>query len=118
VVGLGCPTNVHADSAFPVLRFIALGNAIGNRDSAAKACGGAGHCRRDQHPDHQVLGGVVEHTAGATFTLTEKPAMPAEMWLPLLLTALGFYCFFGAVLLLRMRLEVLKRERGRMSESR
>ena len=23
---------------------------------------------------------------------------------------LGFYCFFGAVLLLRMRLEVLKRE--------
>jgi heme exporter protein C len=47
---------------------------------------------------------------GATFTLTEKPAMPVEMWLPLLLTALGFYCFFGAVLLLRMRLEVLKRE--------
>jgi ABC-type transport system involved in cytochrome c biogenesis, permease component len=26
---------------------------------------------------------------GATFTLTEKPAMPAEMWLPLLCTALG-----------------------------
>ena len=46
----------------------------------------------------------------ARFTLTEKPAMPSEMWLPLLLTALGFYCFFGAVLLLRMRLEVLKRE--------
>jgi heme exporter protein C len=47
---------------------------------------------------------------GATFTLTEKPAMPVEMWLPLLLTVLGFYCFFGAVLLVRMRLEVLKRE--------
>ena len=47
---------------------------------------------------------------GATFTLTEKPAMPVEMWMPLLLTVLGFYCFFGAVLLLRMRLEVLKRE--------
>ena len=47
---------------------------------------------------------------GATFTLTEKPAMPMEMWLPLLLMVLGFYCFFGAVLLLRMRLEVLKRE--------
>jgi len=47
---------------------------------------------------------------GATFTLTEKPAMPADMWLPLLCTALGFYCFFGAVLLMRMRLEVLKRE--------
>jgi len=36
--------------------------------------------------------------------------MPAEMWLPLLCTALGFYCFFGVVLLMRMRLEVLKRE--------
>ncbi|MCY1299505.1 hypothetical protein D9M70_490330 [compost metagenome] len=32
------------------------------------------------------------------------------MWLPLLIMVLGFYCFFAAVLLLRMRLEVLKRE--------
>jgi heme exporter protein C len=47
---------------------------------------------------------------GATFKITERPAMPAEMWLPLLLMVLGFYCFFGAVLLMRMRLEVLKRE--------
>ena len=47
---------------------------------------------------------------GATFKLTERPAMPAEMWLPLLLMVLGFYCFFACVLLLRMRLEVLKRE--------
>jgi heme exporter protein C len=46
----------------------------------------------------------------ASFSLTEKPAMPADMWLPLLLTMLGFYCFFGAVLLLRIRLELLKRE--------
>lgn len=36
--------------------------------------------------------------------------MPVEMWAPLLLMVLGFYCFFGAVLLMRMRLEVLKRE--------
>jgi len=28
----------------------------------------------------------------------------------LLFTVLGFYCFFGAVVLMRMRLEVLKRE--------
>src|SRR3546814_14883077 len=46
----------------------------------------------------------------ATFALAEKPAMPPQMWLPLLLAVLGFYCFFGAVLLARMRLEVLKRE--------
>ncbi|MNJ81571.1 hypothetical protein D3C77_804460 [compost metagenome] len=36
--------------------------------------------------------------------------MPAEMWVPLLIMVLGFYCFFAVSLLLRMRLEVLKRE--------
>ncbi|HAQ25985.1 MAG TPA: heme ABC transporter permease, partial [Pseudomonas sp.] len=46
----------------------------------------------------------------ATFTVTEKPAMPVEMWLPLLIMVLGFYCFFTLVLLMRMRLEVLRRE--------
>src|SRR5690606_323304 len=46
----------------------------------------------------------------ATFTVTEKPAMPMEMWLPLLVMVLGFYCFFTWVLLMRMRLEVLRRE--------
>jgi len=46
----------------------------------------------------------------ATFSVVSKPAMPFEMWMPLLVMVLGFYCFFAAVLLLRMRLEVLKRE--------
>ena len=36
--------------------------------------------------------------------------MPVEMWLPLLIMVLGFYCFFSVVLLMRMRLEVLRRE--------
>jgi heme exporter protein C len=49
---------------------------------------------------------------GATFRLTEPPAMPAEMWLPLLLNVLGIYCFFGANLVGRLRLEILERERG------
>lgn len=46
----------------------------------------------------------------STFTLTERPAMPAAMYLPLLVNVLGGYCLFGALLLGRMRLEVLKRE--------
>ena len=46
----------------------------------------------------------------ASFTLTEKPAMPAEMWLPLLVMVLGFYCFAGHNVLSRMRLEILRRE--------
>lgn len=47
----------------------------------------------------------------ATFTLTEKPAMPPEMWIPLLMMAVGSYCFFLAQLLSRSRTEILVRER-------
>ncbi|MEG1079910.1 MAG: cytochrome c biogenesis protein CcsA [Pseudomonas sp.] len=90
---------------------IALGQAISNRESAAKACAVLAIVGVINIPiiKYSVEWWNTLHQ-GATFTLTEKPAMPAEMWLPLLLTVLGFYCFFGAVLLLRMRLEVLKRE--------
>ena len=47
----------------------------------------------------------------ATFTVTEKPAMPSEMWVPLLIMVLGFYCFFAVSLMLRTRVEILHRER-------
>ncbi|MBG0842029.1 heme ABC transporter permease [Ectopseudomonas toyotomiensis] len=90
---------------------IALSNAISNRDSAAKACAVLAIVGVVNIP---IIKYSVEwwnslHQT-ATFKITEKPAMPMEMWLPLLLAVLGFYCFFGAVLLYRMRLEVLKRE--------
>jgi len=48
---------------------------------------------------------------GATFRLTEAPAMPPEMYLPLLVNVLGMYCLFGAVVLSGLRLEILRRER-------
>ncbi len=48
---------------------------------------------------------------GATLKLTEKPAMAPEMLWPLLISILAFYLFFTAVLLLRMRTEILNRER-------
>ncbi|PSL12391.1 heme exporter protein C [Marinobacterium halophilum] len=47
----------------------------------------------------------------ATFTLTEKPAMPVEMWLPLLVMVIGFYCFFAVSLMQRLRNEIIWRER-------
>ncbi len=47
----------------------------------------------------------------ASFTLTEKPAMPMDMWLPLLVMVLGFYCYFALVLFMRTRNEILARER-------
>ena len=46
----------------------------------------------------------------ASFSLTEQPAMPAEMWLPLLVNVLGFYVFVAAVVLAGLRNEILERE--------
>jgi heme exporter protein C len=40
-----------------------------------------------------------------------KPTMPAAMLVPLLLLLLGFTLFFAAVLLVRVRAEILQRER-------
>jgi heme exporter protein C len=48
----------------------------------------------------------------ASFTLTDKPTMPPEMYLPLLVMVLGIYCFAGHNILSRMRLEILRRESG------
>jgi heme exporter protein C len=41
-----------------------------------------------------------------------RPSMPSEMLTPLLLMLLGFTLFFAAVMLVRLRAEVLRRERG------
>ena len=49
---------------------------------------------------------------GATFKLTEPPAMPVEMWAPLLVNVLGAYCLFAANLIAGLRSEILRRERG------
>ena len=40
------------------------------------------------------------------------PAMPASMWVPLVLMIFGFTFYFYAVMLMRARAEVLRRERG------
>ena len=46
----------------------------------------------------------------ATFKLTEKPTMPAEMWVPLLMAVLGLYFLFSWLACLRMQTEILLRE--------
>ena len=46
----------------------------------------------------------------ATFKLTEKPSMPVEMWVPLLLSVLGLYLLFGWLACLRMKTEIVVRE--------
>ena len=47
----------------------------------------------------------------STFKLTAAPSMPSEMYLPLLVSVLGFYTFFAGVLLFGIGNEVLVRER-------
>lgn len=90
---------------------IALRHAIGQRESAAKACAVLALVGVVNIPiiKYSVVWWNTLHQ-GVTFSLTKKPDMPAEMWLPLLFTAIGFYCFFATVLLMRMRLTVLERE--------
>jgi heme exporter protein C len=48
---------------------------------------------------------------GATIAKIGKPSMPASMLWPLLSMLLGFMCFYGAVVCIRLRGEVLNRER-------
>jgi heme exporter protein C len=48
----------------------------------------------------------------ASFSLTEKPSMPMEMWLPLLVMVVAYYLFFFAVCVMRIRNEILVREKN------
>ena len=48
---------------------------------------------------------------GSTFRITERPSMPPEMYLPLLVMFLGLYALFATLILMRSRQEILQRER-------
>lgn len=48
---------------------------------------------------------------GSTFRITARPTMPPEMYLPLLVMLLGLYCLYGALVIVRSRHEILRRER-------
>jgi len=90
---------------------IALGHAITNRESSAKACAVLAIVGVVNIPiiKYSVEWWTSLHQP-ASFTIAGKASMPSEMWLPLLIMVIAFYCFFGVVLLMRMRLEVLRRE--------
>jgi heme exporter protein C len=47
---------------------------------------------------------------GSTLLKLAKPSMPAPMLIPLLVMILAFGCFYIALLLIRMRAEILERE--------
>lgn len=91
---------------------IALGNAIADEKSAARAVAVLTLVGVVNIPiiKYSVEWWNTLHQP-ATFKLTEKPSMPAEMWVPLLLSVLGLYFIFGWLACLRMQTEILHRER-------
>lgn len=47
---------------------------------------------------------------GSTFSVTERPKMPPDMYIPLILMLLGFYCLVGALAIYRTNSLILQRE--------
>lgn len=48
----------------------------------------------------------------SSFSIAHKPAMPASMWLPLLVMIVGSYLFMVTLVMMRTRSEILRREAG------
>ncbi|MBU2707092.1 heme ABC transporter permease [Zooshikella marina] len=96
---------------FLYLGFMALQAAIDNKKTAARASAVLALVGLVNIPiiKYSVDWWFTLHQT-ASIKLTEKPAMPAEMYYPLFICLAGFYCFFAVVLILRLRAEILHRE--------
>ncbi len=96
---------------FLFIGVIALRSAMENRESAGKACAVLALVGLVNIP---IIKMSVEwwftlHQP-SSFSMTEKPAMPPEMWIPLLIMVLGYYCGFATTWMMRMRVEILEQE--------
>ena len=96
---------------FLYVGIIALRSAMENRESAGRATAVLALVGVVNLPiiKYSVVWWNTLHQP-STFTLTEKPPMPATMWMPLLLMVIAYYVFFAAVLMMRMRAEIIERE--------
>lgn len=96
---------------FLFLGVIALRSAMDNRESAGRATAVLTLVGVINLPiiKYSVDWWFTLHQP-STFKLTEKPAMPIEMWLPLLIMVIGYYGFFFTVWMMRIRAEILQRE--------
>ena len=96
---------------FLYLGVIALREALSPQEVAAKACALLAIVGVINIPiiKYSVDWWYTLHQP-ASIKLTEKPSMPASMYLPLLFMVMGFYALLGWSVLLRARSEVLRRE--------
>ncbi len=99
---------------FLYLGFIGLQNAIDDRRLAARAGAVLALVGVVNIPiiHYSVVWWNTLHQ-GASVSRLDAPAIDPSMLWPLLLVAAGFTSYFGALLLLRARLEILAREAGR-----
>jgi len=96
---------------FLFIGVIALRSAMDNRESAGRATAVLALVGVVNLPiiKYSVDWWNTLHQS-SSFTITEKPAMPVEMWLPLLIMVFGYYLFFFTVWMMRMRAEIIERE--------
>lgn len=97
---------------FLYLGYIALANAIEDRDTASRATAILALVGLVNIPiiHYSVEWWNTLHQ-GATVTKLDKPSIHLSMLIPLLLMAFSFMAFYGAVVLRRARCEILERER-------
>lgn len=96
---------------FLFVGIIALRSAMENREAAGKACAVLALVGLVNIP---IIKMSVEwwftlHQP-SSFSMTEKPAMPPQMWIPLLIMVFGYYSAFATIWMMRMRVEILEQE--------
>lgn len=98
---------------FLYIGVIALRRALGTQAFAARACAMLVVVGLVNLPiiRYSVDWWLTLHQP-ASFSLTQAPSMPADMWLPLLVNVIGLYCVFGSLLLMAMRVELRMRHYG------
>ncbi len=99
---------------FLYLGYIALRASFDDTQRADRASAVLAIVGVDQCADHSLLGRLVEQPAPGADDHEDRqaPTISTSMLVPLLTMMLGFTLYFGAILLVRVRGEVLKRERN------
>ena len=97
---------------FLYLGYVALHTSIEDRDRGDRAAGLLAIVGAVNVPViHYSVQWWNSLHQGSTVTRLGKPAITGDMLWPLLVTTLGFMAYFGALVLVRGRAEVLRRER-------
>jgi len=96
---------------FLFIGVIVLRSAMAGKESAGKACAVLALVGMVNIPiiKYSVDWWFTLHQS-SSFSMTEKPAMPVEMWAPLVLMIFGYYAAFFSFWMMRIKKEILSRE--------